>query len=94
MPMVSLESADAMLRSLPTTVVHMVSPRPLLFVHGEDDDVAKIELARKLYERAGPPKDFVAIPGMDHIGLDTGDGRTVPAGAPRGRRTGISMGAL
>jgi len=74
LPMLSLECADAMLRSLPKTVVHMVSPRPLLFVHGEKDDVARIGLARELYESAGAPKEFVEIPGMDHIDLDTGDG--------------------
>jgi hypothetical protein len=72
--MLSLESADAMLRSLPKAVVDMVSPRPLLFVHGEKDDVDGIGLARELYERAGTPKDFIALPGMDHIDLDTGEG--------------------
>ncbi|MDP8217834.1 MAG: alpha/beta fold hydrolase [Candidatus Theseobacter exili] len=73
-PMLSLESADAMMRLLPKTVVHMVSPRPILFVHGEKDDVAKIELARELYEKGDPPKEFVALPDMDHIDLDTGEG--------------------
>lgn len=73
-PMLTLESADAMMRLLPKTVVNMVSPSPILFVHGENDDVAKIELARALYEEAAQPKKFIALPGMDHIDLDTGKG--------------------
>jgi hypothetical protein len=73
-PMLSLESADAMMRLLPKTIVHMVSPRPILFVHGGKDDVAKIELARGLYEHGGEPKDFVVLPDMDHIDLDSGEG--------------------
>ncbi len=73
-PMLSLESAYAMMRFLPKTVVHKVSPRPILFVHGEKDDVAHIELAKQLYEKGGQPKKFVTLPGMDHIDLDTGEG--------------------
>ena len=72
--MLTLESADAMMRLLPKTVVNMVSPSPILFVHGENDDVAKIDLARALYEEAAQPKKFIALPGMDHIDLDTGKG--------------------
>lgn len=72
--MISLESADAMLKSLPSTVVHLISPRSLLFIHGEKDDVAKIVLARELYNKAEHPKKFVGIPSMDHIDLDTGKG--------------------
>ena len=73
-PMLSLESADSMLKSLPGTVVPLVAPRPILFVHGEADDVAKPELARRLFDKASEPKAFVILPGLDHIGLDTGEG--------------------
>jgi len=73
-PMLSLESADAMLRSLPGTIVPLVGPRPVLFVHGDADDVAKVELARGLFDKAAEPKEFVTLPGFDHIGLDTGEG--------------------
>ena len=73
-PMLSLESADAMLRSLPGTVVPLLQPRPILFVHGGADDVAKPELAKGLFDKAGEPKKFVSLPGLDHIALDNGDG--------------------
>jgi len=73
-PMLCLESADAMLGSLPGTLVPLLAPRPILFVHGEADDVAKVELARGLFDKAAEPKEFVTLPGLDHIGLDTGEG--------------------
>lgn len=73
-PMISLESADAMMRLLPETIVQMVAPRPILFIHGETDDVARVELARRLYDKAGKPKKIVVLPNMDHIDLDTGEG--------------------
>jgi alpha-beta hydrolase superfamily lysophospholipase len=73
-PMLSLESADAMLRSLPGTVIPLVKPRPILFVHGGADDVAKPELAKALFEKAGEPRKFVSLPGLDHIALDNGEG--------------------
>lgn len=73
-PMLSLESADAMLRSLPGTVLPLVKPRPILFVHGGADDVAKPELAKALFEMAAEPRKFVSLPGLDHIALDNGEG--------------------
>ena len=72
--MLSLESADTMIRFFPKSIVHMVSPRPLLFIHGETDDVAKIELAEELYKNGRAPKEFIKLPGMNHIDLDTGEG--------------------
>ena len=73
-PMLSLESADAMLRSLPGTVAPLLSERHVLFVHGGADDVAKVELARELFDKVPQPKEFVNLPDLDHIGLDTGRG--------------------
>jgi uncharacterized protein len=73
-PMLSLESAEAMIRFRPDCFVNLVAPAPLLFIHGETDDVAHIELTREMYQKAGKPKKFVALPNMDHIDLDTGGG--------------------
>lgn len=73
-PMLSLASADDMLGSLPGALVPLVAPRPILFVHGGADDVARPELARQLFDRAAEPKAFVSLPGLDHIGLDSGEG--------------------
>lgn len=73
-PMLTLESADAMRRCLPGTLMPLIASRPILFVHGGADDVAKPELAKRLFEKAAGPRDFVTLPGLDHIGLDTGEG--------------------
>jgi fermentation-respiration switch protein FrsA (DUF1100 family) len=36
---------------------------PVLLIHSRDDDVIPFELARKLYERASPPKKLVTLRG-------------------------------
>ncbi len=39
---------------------------PLLFIHGAEDDIIPIELGRKLFEHANPPKTFEEIEGAGH----------------------------
>lgn len=39
---------------------------PKLIVHGDRDDIIPIELGRKVFEAAKPPKDWYVIPGADH----------------------------
>jgi alpha-beta hydrolase superfamily lysophospholipase len=53
---VTLESADALLRFSPERVVHRIAPRPLLIVHGAENELYKPIEARSLYEHAGEPK--------------------------------------
>ena len=43
-----------------------ISPRPLLMIHGEKDDLVPVEHAHRLYERAGEPKELVILPGAGH----------------------------
>lgn len=50
----------------PIRWVHRISPRPLLLVHGDKDDLVTVEHAFKLHERAGKPKKLVIIPGAGH----------------------------
>lgn len=40
--------------------------RNILFVHGENDQVAPASQARRGHELARPPKDLLVIPGADH----------------------------
>ena len=42
---------------------------PLLIVHGERDRTIPVHLARRLYRRAGSPKEAVFIPEADHADL-------------------------
>jgi uncharacterized protein len=46
--------------------IDKISPRPLLLVHGERDDLVPVEHARRLFEKAGEPKNLVIIPGAGH----------------------------
>jgi alpha-beta hydrolase superfamily lysophospholipase len=46
-----------------------LSPRPLLFAHGEDDEILPATCSRELYERAEEPKELIIYPACRH-GLD------------------------
>ncbi|MEW6033860.1 MAG: alpha/beta fold hydrolase [Chloroflexota bacterium] len=50
----------------PRDWVGRVSPRPLLLVHGDQDELIPLKQARELYERAKQPKELVIIPGAGH----------------------------
>jgi len=39
---------------------------PILFVHGDADDIVPIEMGREVYDLAPEPKRFLTIPGADH----------------------------
>jgi fermentation-respiration switch protein FrsA (DUF1100 family) len=46
--------------------VSRVSPRPLLLIHGDQDDVVPVKQARTLHDRAKEPKELLIIPGAGH----------------------------
>lgn len=50
----------------PAKWIDKISPRPLLLIHGEDDEVIPFEQARTLYDKAGEPKELVPVPGGAH----------------------------
>jgi len=50
----------------PIRWIDRISPRPLLLIHGDKDDLVLVEHAYKLYEHAGEPKKLVIIPGAEH----------------------------
>ncbi len=61
-----LESADEALTFHPESVVQLISPRAILFIHTERDTMVPVEEARIMYAKAGEPKKLFVIPGMDH----------------------------
>lgn len=63
---VTLESADFLLRFFPEDVVHRIAPRPLLLIHGEENDLHPPDEARSLYDRAGEPKRLELLEGSGH----------------------------
>ena len=47
-----------------------IAPRPLLIIHGENDPYVSVEDARRLYDRAGEPKELWIAPGAGHRRVD------------------------
>lgn len=52
-----------------TEAVDRLSPKPVLFLHGEADEVLPDDCSRDLYQRASAPKELILYPGCRH-GLD------------------------
>ncbi len=50
----------------PIDWIDRVSPRPLLMIHGQDDDLIDEEQARRLFEKAGQPKEIAVVAGAGH----------------------------
>jgi alpha-beta hydrolase superfamily lysophospholipase len=50
----------------PIRHVHGISPRPLLIIHGDADEVVPVDQAHMLYRQAGEPKELVIIRGGQH----------------------------
>lgn len=50
----------------PLSWIEKVSPRPLLLVHGDADELIPPEDARRLFEKAGEPKELELIPEAGH----------------------------
>lgn len=64
--LVSLESADRLLRFRPEESAHRVAPRPLLVVHGAENRLHSPAEARSLYDHAREPKRLVLLEGAGH----------------------------
>ena len=50
----------------PIDWVDRISPRPLLVVHGDTDELVPVEHARRLYQKAKEPKELKVIQGAQH----------------------------
>jgi alpha-beta hydrolase superfamily lysophospholipase len=63
---VTLESADFLLRFSPERMVARVAPRPLLIVHGAENELHKPLEAQSMYDHAAEPKRLEMLPGRGH----------------------------
>ena len=50
----------------PIDYVAGIAPRPLLLVHGSEDETVEVSHAYKLYARAGEPKQLIIVDGAGH----------------------------
>ena len=46
--------------------IDKLSPRPILIIHGDQDDVVSPDSAFNLYKRAGEPKEILIVKGAGH----------------------------
>ncbi|MCC7107053.1 MAG: alpha/beta fold hydrolase, partial [Chloroflexi bacterium] len=61
-----LESAEACLRYRPEWVVDKISPRPVMFIYSELDNLVPSEEQIACYAQSGEPKKRVRLPGAQH----------------------------
>ena len=50
----------------PIRYVAGIAPRPLLLVHGSQDELVEVSRAYKLYDSAGEPKQIIIVDGAGH----------------------------
>ncbi len=50
----------------PIDYVAKISPRPLLLVHGSEDEMVDVSEAHRLYTQAGEPKELIIVEGAGH----------------------------
>ncbi len=50
----------------PIKWIDKISPRPLLLVHGDADELIPLEKAYKLFQKARDPKELEIVPGAKH----------------------------
>jgi fermentation-respiration switch protein FrsA (DUF1100 family) len=50
----------------PIKWIGKISPRPLLLVHGDADELIPLEHVHRLYQKAKEPKELKIIPGAKH----------------------------
>ena len=50
----------------PIKYVAGIAPRPLLLVHGSQDETVEVSDAHKLYDKAGEPKQLIIVDGAEH----------------------------
>lgn len=64
---ISLESMQALYAFKPDDDVHKIAPRPLLVVHAREDHEFPFEHVKALFDRAGEPKELLAIEEGGHL---------------------------
>jgi fermentation-respiration switch protein FrsA (DUF1100 family) len=47
--------------------IHRIAPRPVLILHGMDDRTVPWQMAVKLHQAAGDPKELWTLPGLGHL---------------------------
>jgi fermentation-respiration switch protein FrsA (DUF1100 family) len=59
----------------PIKFVGAISPRPLLIIHGDEDEIVPTFMSQQLFEAAGEPKKLWIVPGAGHLGCRSAAGK-------------------
>ncbi len=60
------EWREHFLKVNPVRWIDRISPRPLLILHGDKDELIEVSQAQKLYDTSKEPKKLIIIPGGEH----------------------------
>ncbi|MCX7858851.1 alpha/beta fold hydrolase [Chloroflexus sp.] len=64
---VPLESAEALIEYAPEEVADQIAPRPLLIIHGDNDQLVPLAEAQAIAACAGDTCQLEVVPGMTHF---------------------------
>jgi pimeloyl-ACP methyl ester carboxylesterase len=72
--LLTLESAEAMSKFQPETLVKNISPRAALWIAPEFDTLLPVEHSRRMYANAGEPKKLIIMKGEEHHSIYRDEG--------------------
>jgi len=71
---ITLASGEALIAYQPESVVQRISPRAIMWIHGDADERVSTEESHSMYQKAGEPKKLVILPGLGHSDIISGPG--------------------
>ena len=71
---ITLASGEALIAYRPESVVQHISPRAIMWLHGDADERVSMEESLAMYDKAQEPKKLVILPGLGHSDIISGPG--------------------
>lgn len=71
---ITLASGEALIAYRPESVVAQISPRAIMWLHGDADERVSMEESVSMYHKASEPKKLVILPGLGHSDIISGPG--------------------
>lgn len=68
----TLESAEKIVDFRPEIYLPYPAPKPILFIHAEQDTLVPVAESERMWRRAAEPKRLVVIPGIGHHEVHSG----------------------
>jgi pimeloyl-ACP methyl ester carboxylesterase len=62
-----LENFDHAVSFVPENEVHLIAPRPTLFIHAERDSMVPLSEGESFHAKARQPKEIVVVAGANHV---------------------------